>query len=687
MALCDSSVEFFVRMNNYNDLNAMTPAKRFAKKFRLELESLDLEIKTDDEIIGWFKFGNECSDRILFDDEKIDEHTKGIMNMPEIFGSKTNVDKGHTLVDYGFILNNGLVAYENKINEKIKNYPEDEYLAAMKDTLRSIRCFMERMASLIDERMSQCNSEDVKMSAMRDMIKKVPYYPADTFREAVQSVWIIHFLLPLAENAWYSISLGKFDEYMYPFYANSLKNGMTQDEAKKIIHNLYRLLNSYADGACMLNIGGDTYNELSELIIECQKEFSMPAPILGVRIDRNTPERIWNMLIDEKLFSMGQPTFYGEEACKKALQEKNVSEKETDNFSNNSCMGISIPAEEFNSMWGCVFVVPAALEAALNAGRIIKRGCEIRVPNIEVPENTDEVFANFEKCVKYLMDICVRSYEVKAELSEKTDPDCFVSILTEGCIEKRCDRISGAKYHNVTVECMGMANAADGICAIDKLVFRDKKYTLEEINQAVKIDFIEYKEIRDDLQSCMKYGENSGADEYAVKTAEIMQRIIRSYNHDNLYFLPSLHTLDHNVMYGKTWGATYDGRSAGKPFAKNAGPSNEVRKSDPTSMVLSAIKLPQYKFFGGQPIDVNFQTDLVRNHKKEISSLIKVYLENGGLQFQVNSLSSQLLREAISFPEKYTNLVVRIGGFSIYFNSLSIESKKEFAERFEKEGF
>lgn len=687
MNFCDSNIECFVREKNYDRLNVLPPATRFAKKFRLELEALDLEIKTDDEIIGWFKFENERSDDVVFDDEKTDGHTRNVMDMPESFGSKTNVDKGHTLVDYGFILNNGLAAYEKRIDEEVKKYPDNEYLAAMKSTMQSIKEFLSRMVSVIDEKIVRCDSDNKKLYVMRDMLKKVPYYPAGTFREAVQSVWIIHFLLPLAENAWYSISLGKFDEYMYPFYVNSLKNGMTVTDAKKIMRNLYRLLNAYADGACMLNIGGVTYNELAELIIECQKEFSMPAPILGARVDRNTPDRIWNILIDEKLFSMGQPTFYGEETCKKALREKGVSERGAEEFSNNSCMGISVPAEEFNSMWGCVFTVPAALETALNKGKILKQGCKIHIPDIDVPENIDDLLTNFEKCVKYLMDICVKSYEAKAELSEKTDPDCFVSILTKGCIEKRCDRISGAKYHNVTVECMGMVNVADGICAIDKLVFRDKKYTLDEINQAVKSDFIEYKEIKDDLQSCMKYGENSGADEYAVKTAEIMQRIIRSYNHDNLYFLPSLHTLDHNVMYGKTWGAGYDGRNAGEPFAKNAGPSNEVRKSDPTSMVLSAIKLPQYKFFGGQPIDVNFQTDAVRNHKEQISALIKVYLENGGLQFQVNSLSSKLLREAIDAPDMYPNLVVRIGGFSIYFNSLSLDSKKEFAERFEKEGF
>ena len=186
MALCDSNIEFFARRSNYNNLNAMTAVKRFAEKFRFELENLDLEIKQEDGIVGWFSFENMCSDNVVFDDEKIDEHTKSIMNMPESFGSKTNVDKGHTLVDYEFILNNGLAAYEKRIDEEIKNYPDDEYLAAMKSTLQSIKDFLSRMVSEIDGKISRSESDNKKLRVMRDMLKKVPYYPADTFREAVQ---------------------------------------------------------------------------------------------------------------------------------------------------------------------------------------------------------------------------------------------------------------------------------------------------------------------------------------------------------------------------------------------------------------------------------------------------------------------------------------------------------------------
>jgi hypothetical protein len=194
---------------------------------------------------------------------------------------------------------------------------------------------------------------------------------------------------------------------------------------------------------------------------------------------------------------------------------------------------------------------------------------------------------------------------------------------------------------------MGMINVSDGICAIDNLVFKNKKYSLEKLSEAVKNNFVGYEEIRNDILKCNKYGQNSDADSYAIAVAEILQKVIRKKDHANRKYSPSLHTLTANVDYGLKWGAGYDGRLACEPFAKNAAPSDYVRKKEPTFLILSAAKLPQNKFFGGQPIDLNFSTDIIRNHKKEISALISTYFQFGGLQLQVNSMTAELLKAAL----------------------------------------
>lgn len=689
MILCDYAIDRYVRDEYFERLNSLSPVRRTVEMFDAEIELLTLEMREHDEIFGWFRFDGENRKFKSFDNCRTDDKTREVIERPQKFGSVVTVDRGHTLVDYGEILRFGLEHYEKEVYSELAASPENEYLLAMKDTVKCVKRFSDRMCAVADEKLKHCTEERRKtLLEIRTAVGKVPYKPAESFREAVQAVWIIHFLLPLIENAWYSISLGRFDEYMLPYYEKAVADGMSKDEIKAILRNLWELLNSYSDGACLLNVGHDGYNELSKLVIECQKEFAMPAPILGAVVSHDTPHDVWNTLIDEELFSMGQPTFYGREACVRTLCEKGLSPEKAENFSNNSCMGISVAGEEFNSMWGCVMTIPAILEAALCGGKLLKK--DFAVPGISSVHSLDELWEMFEKAADYMFGICADAYDARAAEVERTYPDPFLSMLTKNCIKKHCDRISGAVYHNATIECMGMINAADGIAAVDELVFKKGKYTVSELAAAVAANYEGFDELHRDVLSCGKFGRDDNSDEYAVKVADILQRVIRSRNakvpEGSRIFSPSLHTLDTNVAYGEKWCAGFDGRLDGEPFAKNAGPSNSVRAVSPTSMLLSCAKLPQYSFFGGQPIDVSFAPDTVKNRKAAIETLIAVYLEGGGIQFQVNSVSSAKLRKALDNPELYPKLVVRVGGYSVYFNSLSRRSREESVERLEKEG-
>ena len=684
MKKCTETLARYVRNTYFDQLNVLPPAERFVESFRLALAQLEIELDESDELAGNFLFRKPLPpDDRPFSDAADDAVTR--TRVPAAFGCNMCVDKAHVCADYGTILQKGLRWYGQRIESACAAQPESAYLRAMQSTITVVRDFLARVGAAAAE------TEKLVPAARREtwhQIRRaaasVPYEPARTLREALQSIWIIHFLIPLAENAWYSISLGRFDRYLLPYYESFLRDGGTPDEAKRMFRCFYRLLNDYADGACALNVGGESYNALSRLLIECQSEFALPAPILAARITDRTPDSVWDALIDERLFAMGQPTFYGEASCVRALEAKGLSPAAARGFSVNSCMGIGIAGQEFNSMWGCVFMTPAALECALNGGQLLKSS--ERLTECPVPHDLDSLLKNFEACVCALLDRCATHYEALAAHSEACDPDVFTSILTSDCIEKGCDRISGARYHNVTVECMGMINCADGIYAIDEWVFRRKKYTLQEVLQATASDFDGFDAMRRDLSSCSKYGQNGVADAAAIRVADIMQRSIRRMDHGNVYYLPSLHTLDANVRYGDAWHATFDGRRGGAPFAKNAGPVNEARPAGATSLVLSASKLPQTHFYGGQPIDINFTPDSVRRCKPAIRTLISVYLQRGGLQFQVNALSPELLRDAMAHPERHAGLVVRVGGFSIYFSALSRKSQLEFLQRAEADG-
>lgn len=687
MAYVDNAVSRFVRARFFDTLNALDPETRAAESLRLKLEALRIEVSRDDELVGRFFFDAPDSEPEFryYDGEEPTAEENTAISAPNPFGCNVKVDRAHTCLDYGRILSEGLNGYLARLSAALQSDPENRTLLAMRSAADAVSAFCRRLRQTVEDALFYCKERDRRhLILLREALSRVPFEPAVTLREALQSVWIIHFITPLAEDAWYSISLGRMDRWLLPYYRRHLQNGGKKSEAKTLLRAFYTLLNTYADGACLLNVGPD-YNALSRLLIECQKEFAMPAPILGARIAKTTPAKIWDTLIDESLFAMGQPTFYSEEGCAAALEEKGLNAETAAGFSNNSCMGFGIAGAEVNSMWGCVFKVPAALDAAMRGGRVRIAGNDVFIPGIRKPASFEDLVAEFTKAASYLLSLCGKAYMAAASYSERTIPDPFTSLLTEGCIARGCDRISGAEYHNVTVECFGMQNVADALCAIDELVYRQYRFSLDEIAEACDRNFEGYTELRRELAACPKYGQNGPADAYIKRVAGILQGIIRSLSCGRFYFMPSLHTLDANVGAGAGWIATADGRLAGQPFAKNAGPMNNVRGADPTSLVLSAVQIPQTKFYGGQPIDVNFSLTAVRDHKDTIRSLISYYLKNGGLQFQVNALDAAVLRKAKADPEAYPDLVVRIGGYSTYFSSLSDASKNELIERVTRE--
>ena len=235
---------------------------------------------------------------------------------------------------------------------------------------------------------------------------------------------------------------------------------------------------------------------------------------------------------------------------------------------------------------------------------------------------------------------------------------------------------------------MALVNTANAIAAIDTLVFREKKDTLTEIVHAARANYAGCENLRADIKRCEKYGAGSRyADRLVLKLCEITSKICKTHSKDNVLFLPSLHTLDYNVKFGEKLYATLDARLAGEPVAKNAGPTNEARTSDPTSLIISAGSIHQELFSGGQPIDLYFDTWMLdsEDSRRKIATLIKTYFKLGGLQLQVNSIDVKLLEAAYEHPEGYPELVVRIGGYSLKFTELDKAAQREFIERFKKE--
>ena len=685
----------------FEELKNLSAPMRESMIFKYVTEEMPLYIKPEDVFAGWYEFEESTvrDENCVFPFVPVLDETERALHKDLRDNAKTEVrlDRAHSCMNYGAVIKKGLISYIEQVEAELAKEPENEFLKAMLHSLRAAGAYSLRYAKIAEE-LAQKEEDEQKKTHYRKMheaLCQVPMYPARDFYEAVQSLWLVHTLTPMAEKGWYSISVGRADQFLYEYYQKAMADGWSVEEIKDILKQLFLLLDSYGDGACTVNIGGmdmdgnDMMNELSEILIQVEKEVHLRAPILAVRVNPNTSDEILDSLIDFDLFKIGQPTFYGELPCRKAVMEREIAEEEAAGFSANSCMGLIMSGSEFASMWAVKLNTHLALELAVNYGKPFH--CDLPYETKVQPReisNLEELLAQYQLYLKELIDVCADMYIKVAKEEEVNGPVPFVSALLEGCVEKRGDRSTSAKYNTMTVECMGLVNTCDAMEAIRELVFEQKKYTLEELIQASINNFAgEEAKILHDLRKCKKYGMNDEhVNEICQKVTGFTAQACKANRRENMIFAPSLHTIDVNVWWGSMMYATLDGRKNGEPVNKNANPSHLLQKADHTSHILSAAAFDQSVFHGGQPIDLYFDKSwfATKESRDKIKQLIRTYFALGGLQFQVNSVDIELLEKAHKEPEKYSHVIVRKGGFSVWFTDLDAATRKDFIEQAKK---
>lgn len=632
----------------------------------------------------------------------------------------------HTCIDYEAIIRKGLRDYERRMDERLGQACDTygaQYLRAMKKCIHLIRGYAGRFKKIAEDKLGQGIGEKRKteLARMIHALERVPYEPAKDFYEALQSMWIMHTVVPTAERSWASVSLGRMDQYLLEYYRKWLADGHTKEEAKELLRAFFHLLDSYGDGSCALNLGPE-YNEMTELLLEVEKEVKLRSPIIAARMSEDS-DAFYDQLIDQKLFQIGQPTFYGEKSCKAAMEYRGMI-KEQD-YSVNSCMGMVAVGKEVADMWGCCVNMNLTLELAVNQGKplsgelppSLQRYIEPIKPR--APKTMEDIKSAYEEYTNAIVGYVTDQNMRKSAWTAWNRPNPVLSMLLEDCIAFGRDRAHaalhalgrgaeeqlgirgeelsdirkgrGAKYHNVTVLAMGFAHAADAMSAIEKLVFKEHRYTLDELICAARHNYEKTEQdltIYADLRRCPKYADGSDeADDYAAYVLDCLADACENHYRGNIRFLPTCHTIDSNVQFGRCVYASLDGRKDGEAFGKNAGPVLQVIKNTPTDLIVSALRIPQYRFSGGVPIDIYVPENVLAKPegREKFKGLLKSYLCRGGMQVQVNSVSLELLKKAYESPEEYPHVIVRKGGFSIYFVDMLREVQKDMIRRFEKE--
>jgi formate C-acetyltransferase len=536
----------------------------------------------------------------------------------------------------------------------------------------------------------------------------VPANPPRTFWEAMQMVWFVQVGRVIAENA-VALNLGRFDQYMAPYYQRDLQQGiLTPEEAQELIECLWIKLSEwvwaissntakYFAGYCAfqnLTVGGrkkdgtDGTNDLSYMCLRATANVRTHQPGLSVRIHPDCPEEF--LLEVCRLISLGTgfPAVHNDRVGAAMLLAAGLSPAHARDWSNCGCV---VPHFRKVGEWTSAANInlASALEFSLNDGRgrldNVQRGLKTGDPaSFETFEQfKDAFYSQLNYLIKQAVIATVIAQDVHAEMA----PRPFLSTLVDGCLEKGVDLSRGGAFYNVgpVLTGIGVADVANSLMVIQKLVFEEEAVSLGELCQALDHDWQGYEELRAMALKCPKYGnDDDSVDRYAVELTNLYHQETRKYRDwCGQPFNSAFMGISNYIPAGAAVGATPDGRLAATPLTEGCSPHSGTDVTSPTAAMKSVAKVNHEAHAGGTLLNIKLSPDALKTDRdlRNLAAMIRGYFELGAFHVQFNVLSTETLRDAQQHPENYQDLLVRVAGYSTRFVNLSREVQEAIIAR------
>lgn len=650
-----------------------------------------------------------------------------------IIKSEGNITSGdaHCAVDYGRMMQVGLKDYARRAQEKLdaldltdyKNIHKSYFYRAILIVVDAVRNFAKRYADLAADMAAKepDGKRRAELEEMSRILNKVPYEPAGSFREAVQSLWLVHLVLQIESNG-HSLSYGRMDQYLNPYYEADLQAGkITENKADELLCNLWlktftiNKIRSWshtqfsAGSPLYQNVtiagqtadGKDATNPLSWLILKTVAQCHLTQPNLTVRYHHGLSDAFMRECVEVVRCGFGMPAFNDDEVIIPSFIEKGVKPEDAYNYSAIGCVETAVPGKWGYRCTGMSFLnFPKALLIAMNDGVDPASGtrlCE-GVGHFREMQSFDDVLACWDKVIREMCRQCTIIDSTCDMVLEQDTADILCSALTDDCIERGLNmKEGGAVYDFISDLQVGIANLADSLAAMKKVVFEDKAVTPAQLWDAMQANFVgpESERIRQLLQDAPKYGND---DDY------VDQLVVDAYNtyidemkkyHNTRYgrgpiggvYYAGTSSISANVPQGAGTLATPDGRKAGEPLAEGCSPSHAADKNGPTAVFKSVAKLPTEEITGGVLLNQKVTPQMLEkeeNRNKLVMLLRTFFNRLHGYHVQFNVVSRETLLDAQKHPEKHRDLIVRVAGYSAFFNVLSRQTQDDIIERTEQ---
>jgi pyruvate formate-lyase/glycerol dehydratase family glycyl radical enzyme len=612
---------------------------------------------------------------------------------------------GHFLPNYEKMLKLGIRGYLEALDRG-----DGDLHRAARIACEGLTLYAGRLAAEAERLGSQESNEAraAELGEIARICRKVPAEPAETFHEALQSLWLTHMAVCL-EGFNSAVSFGRMDQYLYPYYRRDLEEGrITPQRARELLlcfsakatehvflisersskyHGGYLIVQAAIVGG-MDRHGADAVNDLTYIFLDVMEESGLRDPNYQARIHPGSPENYLRRAVDVARMGRGVPALFNDEAAIASLVSHGYPLPEARDYGTVGCVELALPGKSFFSTDAALFNLPICLELALNRGRHLRgrRLVGAVTPDPVTFSSTEHLIDAFRTQVEYMVARFVDDIQVIERGNRDYHPTPFSSMLVDGCIESGRDiTAGGASYNSSGIQGVGVADTADSLAALDEMVFRKGKYTLSEVIEAMRSNFSSAPELRAELCKAPKFGNDHPLpDGYANLVVQIFHDALA--NHRNTRggpYVPGFYSSTCHVGFGERTGALPSGREARKPFAASLGAVNGMDRHGPTALLNSVAHIDARLAPNGYATNLRFDTNTVAGERgvNILSSLVQGFFDSGGMEMQFNVLDPVMLEDARNNPGRYPGLVVRVAGFCAYFDDLPDSVKQEIIER------
>jgi len=633
---------------------------------------------------------------------------------------------GHTALD-GKIYRKGMVDFKREIAANLASldYLNDpdatdkaEEWKAMDISCDAVILFAERHASLADQlALTETNPIRVKeLNKIAEICRWVPANAPRNFWEAIQMYWFVHLGTITELNGWDAMNPGHFDQHLAPFYQADLASGiLTREEAKELLSCFWIKVNNHPappkvgitaresgtyNDFTNINIGGvrgdggDGTSEVSYLMLEIIEELHILQPGNSVHISAKTPDKFLHAAAKVIRQGHGYPSVFNPDLYILEMIRQGKSLQDAREGGCSGCIEVGAFGKEAYLLTGYLNV-PKILEVTLNNGIDPVTG---QIAGIETGEPRDfesfeDLYQAFLHQLNYVVDQKMRVSNYIDRMFAKYAPAPFLSVVIDDCIARGKDYYDGGPRYNTSyIQCCGLGTVTDSLASLKKHVFEKQAFTMDRMLKALAANFKGEEVMRQTIINKTPFfgNDDTYADDLAVRVYEDLIAAIDgkpNIKPGGKYHLNMLSTTCH-VYFGKVMGATPNGRLAGKSISDGTSPSHGADTHGPSAVVKSLTRLDQVKS-GGTLLNQRFLPGLLKKEEdiRKLGQLIRSYFTLGGHHIQFNIVDTATLLAAQASPEDYRDLLVRMAGYSDYFNDMNADLQQEIIERTENDAF